>query len=87
LAAEPATTVAVEDSDNGVAAAIAAGLPVAAVTNDYTAAQELRGAAVILDEFGTAAEPATVRHDPHALITAGVLDVAALRRLILSTDH
>lgn len=87
LATGPETTVAVEDSDNGVEAAIAAGLRVAAVTNDYTADQQLPGAAVVLDGFGTPAEPATVRHDPHAVIAAGVLDVAALRRLTISTGH
>lgn len=87
LTAEPATTVAVEDSDNGVVAAVAAGLAVVAITNDYTAAQELRGAALVLDDFGNPTEPATVRHDPHAVVTAGVLDLAALRRLTASTDH
>ena len=40
LAAGAETTVAVEDSDNGVLSARAAGLRVAAVTNDYTADQD-----------------------------------------------
>src|ERR1051326_5595496 len=59
----PAATVAVEDSDNGVRAARAAGLAVAVVTNDYTAGHTLAGAAVVLDGFGTPARPATVRRD------------------------
>ena len=81
LGAEPGSTVAVEDSDNGVRAARAAGLPVAAVSNDYTATQELDGAAVVLDGFGTHARPAAVRRDAYGVLDSGVLTVAALRRL------
>lgn len=75
------TTVAVEDSDNGVRSAGAAGLRVVAVTNDYTAAQELPDAALILDGFGMPDRPATVRFDPHGLVEEGLLDVAVLRRI------
>ena len=81
LGADPGTTVAVEDSDNGVRAARAAGLPVAAVTNDYTARQDLDGAAVVLDGFGTPARPAAVRRDDHGVLRSGVLTAAALDRL------
>ncbi|HLJ09292.1 MAG TPA: HAD-IA family hydrolase, partial [Acidimicrobiia bacterium] len=52
LGVDPDAAVAVEDSDNGVRAARAAGLAVAVVTNDYTAGQALPGAAVVLDGFG-----------------------------------
>ena len=81
LGAEPGTTVAVEDSDNGVRAALAAALPVAAVRNDYTARQELDGAAVVLDGFGTPARPAAVHRDTYGVLDCGALTVAALRRL------
>jgi HAD superfamily hydrolase (TIGR01509 family) len=81
LGGSPGTTVAVEDSDNGVLAARAAGLPVAAVANDYTATQELAGAAVVLDGFGTPARPAAVLRDADAVLDGGVLTVAALDRL------
>jgi hypothetical protein len=73
--------VAVEDSDNGVQAARSAGLPVVAVTNDYTAAQELQGAALVLDGFGRPERPATVRHDPHSVMKGGVLNAAVLDRI------
>ena len=46
-----AQLVAVEDSDNGVRSALAAGLPVVAVTNDYTAGQDLSGAALVVGSF------------------------------------
>jgi HAD superfamily hydrolase (TIGR01509 family) len=81
IGADGDTTVAVEDSDNGVQSARAAGLRVAAVTNDYTAAQELREAAVVLDGFGTPGHPAGVRRDPDALVTDGLLDVAVLDKI------
>lgn len=82
LAVEPAATVAVEDSDNGVQAALAAGLPVLAVTNHYTATQDLSGAAVVVDSFGMPAQRATARWDPAALVTHGLVDVAVLRRIV-----
>ena len=81
LGAEPGTTVAVEDSDNGVQAARAANVPVAAVSNDYTATQELDGAAVVLDGFGTPERPAAVRRDTYGVLDGGVLTAAALDRL------
>lgn len=43
--------VAVEDSGNGVRAAVAAGLPCVAVTNDYTRGDDLDGAALVADAF------------------------------------
>lgn len=84
LAAGTETTVAVEDSDNGVRAARAAGLRVAAVTNDYTATQELGEAAVVLDGFGMPGAPVGVRHDPDGVIEAGILDAAALAKIAAS---
>jgi HAD superfamily hydrolase (TIGR01509 family) len=81
LGASPGTTVAVEDSDNGVRAARAAGLPVAAVANDYTAKQELAGATLVLDGFGTPVHPAGVLRDDYGVLDSGVLTAAALDRL------
>lgn len=87
VGAGPGTTVAVEDSDNGVRAARAAGLAVAAVTNDYTAPQELAGAAVVLDGFGTPARPAAVRRDSYGVLDGGVLTAAALDRLVAAASR
>ncbi len=47
----PDRAVAVEDSGNGVRAAVAAGLPCVAVTNDYTRDDDLGGAALVTDTF------------------------------------
>lgn len=49
---------AVEDSGNGVRAAIAAGLACVAVHNPYTAADDLAGAALVADSFLSPAVPA-----------------------------
>ncbi len=56
--------VAVEDSANGVRAAVDAGLRCAVVTNDYTRDQDFSGATVVCDGFS--------RHD-HRPLTARLL--------------
>ena len=82
LGVPAAAAVAVEDSDNGVRAALAAGVAVLAVTNDYTEAQDLTGAAVVADGFGMPGHPATARWDPAGLLAGGVVDVATLRGIV-----
>jgi HAD superfamily hydrolase (TIGR01509 family) len=72
--------VAVEDSRNGLEAALAAGLPCAVVVNDYTRDQDLTGAALVLDGFGRPGHPAAVLHDPSGLAPER-LDLATLRAL------
>lgn len=81
LAGGAEAMVAVEDSDNGVAAARGAGLTVLAVTNDYTATQALAGAALVVDGFGVPGRPVAARWDPAGALTDGLVDVATLRRI------
>ena len=76
-----ATAIAVEDSRNGVLAAIAASLRCVVVTNGYTSDHDLSGADLILDGFGDVDEPARVVADPHGIRPAHVLGPADLRRL------
>lgn len=47
----PEETVAVEDSDNGVRAAVTAGMPCVAAHNPYTRDQDLSGAVLVADGF------------------------------------
>ncbi|OEV12870.1 HAD family hydrolase [Streptomyces nanshensis] len=47
----PGQAVAVEDSGNGVRAAVAAGMPCVAVRNPYTREDDLSGAALVTDGF------------------------------------
>ena len=49
LRVPPGAAVAVEDSATGLAAAVAAGLRCVVVVNDYTAAEDMAGAHLVLD--------------------------------------
>jgi HAD superfamily hydrolase (TIGR01509 family) len=75
-------SVAVEDSDNGVRSARAAGLPVVAVVNGYTAGQALEGAVLVMDGFGRPEEPARVLRGEPALAPDGLLTVSTLREVV-----
>jgi beta-phosphoglucomutase-like phosphatase (HAD superfamily) len=75
----------VEDSRNGLRAALAAGIACVVTVNGYTAAEDFTGAAFVVDSFGEPdAEPVTVLANnsparPGAYVTladlAAVLDV------------
>lgn len=73
--------IAVEDSRNGVLAAVHAGLRCVVVVNGYTNDHDLTGADLILDGFGDAKEPAHLIADPHRIAPGGSLSPADLRRL------
>ena len=79
LSLPPANAVAVEDSANGVHAAVAAGLTCVAVVNDYTRDQDLSGAVAVLDDLARPEGVSVLRGDPQ--LRDG-LSVAALRRLV-----
>jgi HAD superfamily hydrolase (TIGR01509 family) len=79
LGVTPAGTVAIEDSANGVQAAVAAGLPCVAVVNGYTRDQDLSGAIAVLDDLARPGGVSVLRGDPQ--LSEG-LSVAALRRLL-----
>jgi HAD superfamily hydrolase (TIGR01509 family) len=81
LGVDPGSAIAIEDSENGLVAAHAAGLPCVIVVNGYTADQSLDGAELVLDGFGEPGAPARVLRDPHALAARGVLDASLLSRL------
>ena len=75
----PEGTVAIEDSANGVQAAVAAGLCCVAVVNGYTREQDLSGAAAVLDDLARPGGVTVLRGD---LQLSEGLSVAALRRLV-----
>ncbi len=64
LGLPPAACLALEDSDNGVRSARAAGLAVVVTTNAYTVDQDFSGASVVLDGFGEPEAPARVSVGP-----------------------
>jgi HAD superfamily hydrolase (TIGR01509 family) len=75
----PAGAVAVEDSANGVRAAVSAGLRCVAVVNGYTRDQDLSGAVAVLDDLARPDGVAVLRGDPQ--LHHG-LTVAALRHIV-----
>jgi beta-phosphoglucomutase-like phosphatase (HAD superfamily) len=64
LALKPDRAVIVEDSRNGVKAAMAAGSPCIAVRGEYANSSELEGADLVVDEFGEPERPLEVLHNP-----------------------
>lgn len=82
LGVAPSVAPAVEDSDNGLKAAKAAGVACVIVVNDYTREQDFGDADLVLDGFGDGERPASVLADPHGLGPPGRLDVGTLRRLV-----
>ncbi|MGH3698306.1 MAG: HAD-IA family hydrolase [Pseudonocardiaceae bacterium] len=71
--------VAVEDSANGVQAAVSAGLQCVAVVNGYTRDQNLSGAVAVLDELAHPDGVSVLRGDPQ---WRDGLTVAALRHTV-----
>ncbi len=81
LAVDPARTVAVEDSGDGLRAAVAAGLVCLVVTNVYTRGDDLTGAALVVDSFGDGS-PATVAAGPSDVLDRGRVIARTLTRLL-----
>ncbi|MET8246933.1 HAD-IA family hydrolase [Streptomyces sp. NPDC005202] len=67
LGVPPARALAVEDSANGLAAALGAGLRCVIVANDYTRGEDFTGALAVLDGFNGPDAATLLRH--HALET------------------
>jgi HAD superfamily hydrolase (TIGR01509 family) len=60
LGADPADTLVVEDSRNGLLAAAGAGLPCLVTVNGYTEDEDFSEAVLVVSSLGDAGEPATV---------------------------
>ncbi|MGH3786235.1 MAG: HAD-IA family hydrolase [Pseudonocardiaceae bacterium] len=75
----PTGVVAVEDSANGVQAAVSAGLRCVVVVNGYTCDQDFSGAVAVLDDFARPGGVSVLRGDPQ--LRDG-LTVSRLRRLV-----
>ncbi|WP_029289878.1 HAD-IA family hydrolase [Cellulomonas sp. HZM] len=84
LGVGPAETVVVEDSSNGLRAALAAGgLTTVVTVSSYTADEDFTGAALVVDSLGDPpADPTTVLADPYGVEPAGRVDLATLTALL-----
>lgn len=80
LGLKPEACVALEDSDNGAQAALAAGIRALVVTvNAYTAAQDFGAAALVVDQLGEPDSPPRVLAGE--LGGRALVDLAVLKRL------
>lgn len=82
LRADPATTIVIEDSANGMRAALAAGLQTLVTTSGYTAEENFEGAALVVSSLGDPDEPLAVVDDPNSISPKGEITLADLTRLM-----
>ena len=57
---QPEVCLAVEDSENGVRSAVAAGLPVLVIESEYSTGHDLSGADLVVDHWGSDGQPMQV---------------------------
>jgi HAD superfamily hydrolase (TIGR01509 family) len=76
-----AECVAFEDSENGLRASVAAGVPTIVTVSDYTRTHDFRGAALVLDHLGEPDRPCRALAGT-SLHGAVQIDLAALRGLL-----
>ncbi|MCJ1715136.1 HAD-IA family hydrolase [Curtobacterium sp. VKM Ac-2922] len=79
-------TVVVEDSANGLRAAVAAGLCTVVTVSSYTADEDFTGAALVVDSLGDLPDtPDRVLQDPHHVEPAGQVTLDTLTELLRLT--
>ena len=79
LKLRPEECLAVEDSGNGLRAALGAGLETLVTVSDYTSSDTFAGAALVVDQLGEPDQPLTVISGDAG--GAELVDVSLLRRL------
>ncbi|SET04995.1 haloacid dehalogenase superfamily, subfamily IA, variant 3 with third motif having DD or ED [Nitrosomonas marina] len=82
LKLEPAQCLAIEDSENGLKAALAAHLPTLITINNYTRLQNFEGALAVLSDLGEPEKKfSLITHNP-VLVDKNWIDTEALQQLI-----
>ena len=79
LGLEPADCAAIEDSNVGLRAALAANLPTIVTLSDYTGTDDFSGAIAVLSNLGERDEPARSLRDVRP--TDGLVDLAFLQMI------
>ncbi len=83
LGVQPDQAVVVEDSSNGMRAALGAGLACVVTVSTYTADEDFTGAALVVSSLGDPdGEPSTVLADPNGLHPSGYVRLADLQHLL-----
>ncbi len=80
LGVAAANTLAMEDSENGLRSARAAGLRCVVTVNGYTRSQDFSAADLVVAELGDQ-PPVEVLHNPHQLTDLGIVTLAHLQQL------
>lgn len=84
LGLDPAETLVVEDSRNGLLAATGAGLRTVVTVSGYTRDEDFTGAALVLTSLGDPdGETLEVLADPFGIGPSGALELADLTRLLV----
>jgi beta-phosphoglucomutase-like phosphatase (HAD superfamily) len=87
LGLDPDEVVVVEDSGNGLRAALGAGLTTVVTVSAYTADEDFTGAALVVSSLGRLPDdPAHVLADPHGIRPGDEVTLADLDRLITSKE-
>jgi HAD superfamily hydrolase (TIGR01509 family) len=86
LGREPAEAVVVEDSESGAQAAANAGLRHVVTVSSFTGADPFPAATVVVSDLGEPGAPAQVRAGLDVRNDEGVVDVAALSRVLDEAD-
>jgi HAD superfamily hydrolase (TIGR01509 family) len=93
LSADPDLTVVVEDSRNGMLAALAAGLRCLVTTSSYTENEDFRGASLVVSDLGEpeSAPGGPIRAetvaDPYAVEPDGVVTLQTLQAVLERTPR
>ena len=86
MGADPAHCLVVEDSANGLQAALAAGLTTVVTVSTYTVDEDFTGAALVVSSLGDPpADPTRVLADPHGLGIGDHVTLTDLARLLPGT--
>ncbi|MEE1622859.1 HAD-IA family hydrolase [Zafaria sp. Z1313] len=87
LGIQPTQAVVVEDSANGLRAALAAGLTTVVTRSSYTINEDFTGAALVVDSLGQLPDhPVAVVSDPHAVGVDGEVSLKNLLDLLNATS-
>ncbi|WP_146362188.1 HAD-IA family hydrolase [Arthrobacter yangruifuii] len=90
LGIEPQDAIVLEDSANGLHAAVAAGLRTVVTVSGFTRGEDFAGAALVVSSLGDPdGEQAEVLADPHGVRPSGVFTLATLEKLLAlpATTH
>jgi len=79
--------IAVEDSHNGMAAALAADLTCVVTTSSYTQEEDFSGAALVVTSLGDPGEPTEVLADPYDVEPETAVALSDLQSLMTKSHH